>query len=340
MRTWLRVGGASVCLAVVLVLQGSARSLPAPPRPAEPAVSPQARAYLAEALQLIKTRALDRYRIDWVAEERRAFARTAGARTPSDTYPAISAAIKALGNPHSFLVPAEAAQAAQQESADVERAPDGQLIGAKLGYITTPGIRGDGAAASAYVRIGAAAVRGIDRSSPCGWIVNLRHADGGNMYPLLAVLAPVLGEGTVGYFQDADGQRTAWGIRDGTPVLNGQPAAPGNNYRLHRPRPPVALLTGPATASAGEAALVAFKGRDQTKVFGQPTAGYATGNDAFALTDGALLILTTVNDVDRTGRVYDNTPIAPDEPVAEAPTGDAPLQAAAAWLGRQPACRR
>lgn len=340
MRTWLRVGGVSVCLAVVLVLQGSARPLPALPRPVETALSPQARAYLAEALRLMKTRALDRYRVDWVAEERLAFARAAGARTPWDTYPAIRGVIKALGNPHTYLIPAEVASEDQQDLAEGERAPDGQLIGAKLGYLVMPGIRSDGAVASAYVRSGAAAVRDIDRSSPCGWIVDLRQADGGNMYPLLAVLAPLLGEGTAGYFQDADGRRTSWGIRDGTPVEDGKPEAPGNNYRLRRPRPPVAVLIGPATASAGEAVLIAFKGRDQTKIFGQPTAGLATGNAAFVLSDGALLLLTTVNDVDRSGRVYDNSPIAPDETVAEVPTGDAPRQAAAAWLARQPACRR
>ena len=333
------MGGVSVCLAALLVLQGSARPLPAPSPPAQTAVSPQARAYLAEALQIMKTRALDRYRVDWVAEERLAFVRANGARTPWDTYPAIRAATKALGNPHSFFLSPGEAPAALQDPADAQRTPDGQLIGTELGYLVMPGIRSDGAVAAAYVRSGAAAVRDIDRSSPCGWIVDLRQADGGNMFPLLAVLAPLLGEGTTGYFQDADGRRTSWGIRDGTPVLNGVPEAPGNNYRLHRPDPPVAVLTGPATASAGEAALVAFTGREQTRVFGQPTAGLATGNKAFVLSDGAVLILTTSNDLDRTGRIYGNSPIAPDEAVAEVPNGDAPRQAAAAWLGRQSACR-
>lgn len=119
-----------------------------------------------------------------------------------------------------------------------------------------------------------------------------------------------------------------------------------NAYVLKRPAPPVAILTGPETASAGEAALIAFRGRPESRSFGLPTAGLATGNTAYPLNDGALLLLTEAADMDRTGRRYVNTPIAPDVRVAFTDsdmvrgTGDPVIDAARKWLESRPACRQ
>lgn len=70
-------------------------------------------------------------------------------------------------------------------------------------------------------------------------------------------------------------------------------------------------------------------GRPRVRTFGAPTAGLATGNVAIDLTDGAVLVLTVAREADRTGRLYGNTPIAPDQPTP----GDADtLTDAVAWL--------
>lgn len=49
-------------------------------------------------------------------------------------------------------------------------------------------------------------------------------------------------------------------------------------------------------------------------MFGQPSYGFSTANEARTLPDGAVLNLTTAVDVDRTGQRYGG-PIQPDEVV-------------------------
>ena len=68
---------------------------------------------------------------------------------------------------------------------------------------------------------------------------------------------------------------------------------------------PLAVLTGPATASAGESVVIALKGRPHTRFFGQPTAGLPTGNRTFTLPDGAVIALTTTVELDRNHVQYD-----------------------------------
>jgi C-terminal processing protease CtpA/Prc len=320
-------------------------------------MSSGARAYLTEVLGLLQERSFDRHKVDWQSVRHQAFAAAAGAKTTADTYPAIQLAVKALNDPHTFfLTPEEAAEL--QSPPEKPEMPSGRLIGSKIGYVLLPGTD----VISGYARAGAAAVRKVDASRPCGWIIDLRGNTGGALWPMLDAVAPLLGDGLLGAFVDADGKREDWVLRRGLLSVGGQVQPkdePGgkegggaikdyvtqNDYVLHRPHPPVAVLTGPVTASAAEGTLVAFRGRPQTHTFGLPTYGVASGNVSIPLDDGAELILTEAADADRTGRQYGNTPIAPDVtvPFTEAdirgPDVDPVLKAALAWLHQQPTCR-
>jgi peptidase, S41 family len=94
-------------------------------------------------------------------------------------------------------------------------------------------------------------------------------------------------------------------------------------------RAPVAILTSNVTASSGEATLLSFRGLENTRTFGQPSAGYASGNLIIDMPDGAGLMVTTANDVARTGEEFSEDPIAPDV------STDRPEQAATEWLHSQ-----
>ncbi|WP_223496571.1 S41 family peptidase [Stenotrophomonas indicatrix] len=184
-------------------------------------------------------------------------------------------------------------------------------------------------------------IREKDSTPRCGWIVDLRDNTGGNMWPMLLGVAPLLrtsamGIEDVGSFETADGpvrwQTTASGVRMGeaTRLDFGQPG-----YLPRQVGAPVAVLTGPRTASSGEATVLAFRGRAQTRSFGQPTAGVSTANVVRRLVDGSALVLTTSVMRDRNGN-GDGRKIAPDQ----ATVGDAATVAAAeAWLLAQPACK-
>ena len=65
---------------------------------------------------------------------------------------------------------------------------------------------------------------------------------------------------------------------------------------------PVAILTDEATASSGEAVLLSFRGLDNVRVFGSPTAGYASANESIILDNGSILALTVSGDIARRQR--------------------------------------
>nr|WP_258015160.1 S41 family peptidase [Stenotrophomonas maltophilia] len=175
----------------------------------------------------------------------------------------------------------------------------------------------------------------------CGWIVDLRDNSGGNMWPMLLGMAPLLRTSVVnnedvGSFETAQGPErwtlTATAVqRAGKPVLDfGQ-----TGYVLRQPGAPVAVLFGQRTGSSGEASALAWRGRAQTRSFGQPTAGVSTGNNVRTLADGSRLLLTTTVMRDRNDR-GDGLKIEPDQRIE----GDAAtLAAAQAWLLAQPACQ-
>jgi C-terminal processing protease CtpA/Prc len=151
----------------------------------------------------------------------------------------------------------------------------------------------------------------------CGWIVDLRGHGGGDMWPGVRGLAGLLGPGPHGAFVSAKGSKP-W---PRLPVT-----APPSNA-------PVAALMGPRTGSSGEMIVIAFKGREATRFFGEATAGLTTANTARPLSDGAVLAVTSAYVEDRTGRRY-NGPIPPDE-AAPGPEAEAK---ALAWL-RDQGCR-
>jgi C-terminal processing protease CtpA/Prc len=156
------------------------------------------------------------------------------------------------------------------------------------------------------------------------------------MWPMLHAVRPILGEATPGYFVSS-GAREEFSYRYGK-----GPGANAPAYQLKRRDPPVAVLTSRLTVSSGEALTIAFRGRPSTRSFGEPTAGLPTSNQSIPLVDGAVLVVTTAQEADRTGHAYEGR-IPPDQDVGIdwtriASNDDLVLQAATAWLHKQPQC--
>ena len=88
-------------------------------------------------------------------------------------------------------------------------------------------------------------------------------------------------------------------------------------------------------STAGRVVALAFKGRDQTCLIGQPTAGLTTANATYSLSDRSMLVLTVCQEADFTGRICDGR-IQPDKFIpAETgadPATDPTRTAALAWL--------
>ncbi|WBP85364.1 S41 family peptidase [Kitasatospora cathayae] len=338
----LRLAALAAALGVLLTAAGSASGLSGAP---DDGMSPEARTYLTTALDLMEQHSVLRHQVDWAQLRRRALDQAHGARTAADTYGVIASALNSVHDGHSFFAAPKTAAAV---FGAVELDPQGlqgtSLDGDGIGYLVLRAVEGSAATLDGYVRRGRQAVATADRAGACGWIVDLRGDSGGAVRPMLAVLGPILGDGPAGGMVDADGRRAAWSVEHGNGYEDGRPIGWADSRPIARSVPPVAVLTGQHTASSGEAVVVAFHGRPGTRFFGEPTYGVPTGNNPFRLSDGAVLNLTTADDVDRTGRTYD-APIPPDEEVANDPAAavgsdrDRVLAAARAWLHRQPGCQ-
>ena len=338
-------------LACSLLLLSPAVSLagkkPAPgPQVSPTAISPGAAAFLDNAIDIMREHALHGQGVDWTALRTEAFKRAGGAFNPIDTYPAIYWALVQLGDPGSHLrlppglFPDQIAlmQQAEQEAlhsapagARAEtsiptaftsrRLPEGHIItaqGSNYGYVALPRCT---AKDNDGLLIYAADVRRIltdlSAQSPKGWIIDLRGNTGGNMWPMLTGIGPILGDGIVGSFVAADGNMT-WFYQDGRTGTRNPAGLETVSLTLDdapvlmAPSAPVAVLVDSSTASSAEAITIAFHGRPETRFFGTRTAGKSTAVQPFKLDDGAELYLTTAIDADRTGKPYPNG-FTPDE---------------------------
>lgn len=286
------------------------------------------RSLLDTAIEIVRDHALHAAQVDWATLVPKLHAMLPTAGKPASAYPAIHALLRALGDHHSHLQPPANTQRSDH-GGFASFPPKVEATPGDIGHITMPAYDGvQMAAQRAFVQN---MIDGITRVQPqarCGWVVDLRRDTGGNMRPMLGGLHPLLGDGVIGGFRNASGQ--VYPIHAvSAPDMPKGPA-------LESAR--VAVLLGPHTASSGEVVAVAFRGRPDTRSFGQPSAGLSTGNAGYRLPDGSELFVTTSVDTDRTGHAYGER-LVPDQPVPNdtRANGDPTLDAARQWLAG--ACR-
>jgi carboxyl-terminal processing protease len=136
-----------------------------------------------------------------------------------------------------------------------------------------------------------------------GIILDLRLDGGGAMHPMILGVEQLLRQGRVGSFQVK--KREDWFIKDNgffvdTTKFSGiTPKCSVNAQRI-----PVIMLISPATGSAAECLIIAFKRRKKTILLGSETAGYVTVNAGFPINDTAFMNLSVGYSADRRGKIY------------------------------------
>lgn len=295
---------------------------------------PEALSYLEAALDTIEVHHIHGPDYDWEELRLVVLERAEGAEEPSETYNAIRFALQDLGERHgSFQAPADNSSHSTETErrADENRRPTPELLQLALKrvednivrLVVPPFMGQDQKRTTAYATALQKHIRQADRAGTCGWIVDVRGNGGGNMWPMIAGLGPLLGGRKVGAIYKRGRLLDTWIYEDGQAKLDSIVLArvEDNPYVLTNDTPPVAVLTDRQTGSSGEAVVVAFRGRENTRSFGEATGGAPTQPGHFVLSDGAHLVFSVQQMTDRTGKAY-NGPIAPDVetsgPVVEA----------------------
>jgi carboxyl-terminal processing protease len=262
-----------------------------------------------EALGIIETNALERSAINWSEQNPQWLKEAAAFSTLDEAHQLIKKVLKNLGDNHSFLIPAQ--RLANSTSNPEDPVPRGFMVNERIGIVEIPEHGGDGKLGDGrnYATVVQKILYDLEHQGALAWVIDLRRNGGGNMWPMLAGLTPLLGQEPLGAFINPHtDEQYNW-----QEILTNADNAflePEIQFLKHRASP-VAVLTSQKTLSSGEATLIAFLGRPNTRTFGEPTGGLPTANSRFQLSDTSRLLLTTLLEADRLGRVYKSS-IPPD----------------------------
>jgi len=228
--------------------------------------------------------------------------------------------------------------------------PTGRRIPTKMnwaGYIELPPNSGSPTYPGTYPGRVHQLMQKLDRTPVCGWIIDLRRNDWGDIWSYLAAIGPIMGEGDVGGFMYPDGTHELWSYRDGKVFWaqneRYESLVEGGIYIPKRKMPPVALLTSHATTAAGELVIVALEGREKVRTFGENTRGLPMLIVQTSLSDGVQIVMSGAYATDRKGNSYEG-PIHPDENINTdwsqfGSDQDLVILAAVDWLNSQSECQ-
>jgi carboxyl-terminal processing protease len=305
--------------------------------------SAQVKAYLNKAIAIVQQNALVQDSIPWAQTQAEMMSFASGMQQESEAHVIVDyllGILRLYGDNHSSFKRPQAAMAYKAEQVAGEPPkPEARYLAEGIGYIAVPSFASVNNIRSLnFATDIQRLIQTLDTNhTVSGWIVDLRNNGGGNMYPMIAGLGPLLGDATLGYFVKGK-YEVPWAYRKGE-AYNGKPGGTmkvETPYQLRNQQPRVAVLIGPRTASSGEMTAISFLGRPATRFFGAPTAGYTTANQGFELPDGAKINLAVSVTADRNHKKYPQR-LTPDEEVKSHPqdTADQPLEAAKAWLANK-----
>ena len=220
-----------------------------------------------------------------------------------ETHPILEEALQVSSGRHGFIVTPVDIDSASQEMVMPTVTIDEEVLILKLPEI----IGTDADEIDAYAETLA---RAVHQEKYQAVMIDMRGNMGGNVYPMLQGVGSLLEDDTLLTFIMRDNNTFEVILDEGE--VKGFDVRTSDEYKAKVGKIPVAILIDSDTASSGEMLCLAFKGRADTKTFGEETAGFTTANQSFKLYDGSFLQVTAGRIKDSTGEIYDGNPIIPD----------------------------
>lgn len=282
-------------------------------------VPPSAETYGKNALSTIDKNGIFAGNDEWKSTYNECLKMIENAKSYDDTHDAIRKALSVGGGKHSMLM-------TKSESQDTTESYDEVLptvsLDGDIAIIKLPDFLGTAEAGQKYAKVAEDFIH-ENRDKIKGVVLDLRGNTGGDMGPMATAVSSLLPDGELVYYhyRSYDVPVT---LKNG--VVSNAGTGGKSLYPDEKLNVPVAILTDDMTASSGEALTLCFRGLENTRTFGAPTAGYTSVNMLYNMYDGAQMYLTVAFDKARTGEIFKETSIEPD--VAT----DSPLEAALEWL--------
>ena len=282
-------------------------------------VPPSAETYGKNALSTIDKNGIFAGNDEWKSTYNECLKMIENAKSYDNTYDAIRKALSVGGGKHSMLM-------TKSESQDTTESYDEVLptvsLDGDIAIIKLPDFLGTAEAGQKYAKVAEDFIH-ENRDKIKGVVLDLRGNTGGDMGPMATAVSSLLPDGELVYYHYRSYDIPVT-LKNG--VVSNAGTGGKSLYPEEKLNVPVAILTDDMTASSGEALTLCFRGLENTRTFGAPTAGYTSVNMLYNMYDGAQMYLTVAFDKARTGEIFKETPIEPD--VAT----DSPLEAALEWL--------
>ncbi|WP_407482667.1 S41 family peptidase [Elizabethkingia meningoseptica] len=293
----------------------------------------QAQKVLDQIIELTKTKSIYKNNVNWdtLTPEVQKLLDPNANNILNAVKPAVAYMLDKLKDNHSFLkaktasvsrsnpdnlfarVSTETATAISESKGNIRT----QMLEKKIGYISIPGMSTspDKTERDEQVqKMGQALRDSLCKLNPKdlkGIIVDLRLNVGGNMYPMISGIAPLLGDGKAGSFIQEGQKQGSWSVKDGNLLINDTPHVILQNNCAPDKKIKIAVLTGPATSSSGEATTISFIGKNNVKLIGEKTTGLVSANNTIKITDDLYYFLSNSYEADRNDREYKES-IPPD----------------------------
>lgn len=299
-------------------------------------------AILEDALELMQKSTVSKPGISWDSLKTAARQQLISASTGRDAYPVINWCAAQAQLNHSFLMPKANASLYANDSAALRRKPTLREVVGKIyadniadgiGYLSIPRIATtDEGLCQLLADSIQHLIRKLSNAGAVNWIIDLRDNSGGNCWPMLAGMGPLLGEGVYGWFVWPN-RKSSIRYASGTAFHNQTPMCSVKTAFVlqEEKKKNIVVLTGTNTSSAGEILALAFRGMNNVRFMGEPTAGLTTGNATYTMIDGSVLVLSVCREADRKGNLLEGK-LQPDDRIAASRSEDAARLAAIMWL--------
>lgn len=283
--------------------------------------------YVKQFLKYIDKEALYRDSIDFAKFQSTVRGFTSNLGTREESYPILNYAVTLLNDEHSrFFGPKwMSGYSAQSSNGQGFVYPSGKMIDG-VAHVVVPAFGSmDKLAGRDYADSLQRIIEGLDRAKPEGWIIDVSANSGGNCWPMIAGLGPLIGKDTIGFFFAKGKFGDPWNYQRGESRIGKSVMCTVKRaYALRETKPKIVVLQGKRTASSGEIVAIAFRGMAGAISMGDRTRGLTTGTTPLRMPDGATLLLATSCYADRNRNVFGSVLIPdkllrPDEdPIAKA----------------------